>query len=452
MKPLSASLPSMPAASLPPSLSESNRPPATAAYRSGAELPPDSPVRRAWLRVGRVVLFLVATLVAVALVTVVPYGEQLFLAQYQRPWALVLLIFVPVLLFRTTFGEDRHTARVRVGSLRALSSGPRGIRVSFRDLPGVLRSVAFALLVVAMARPVDTTRPETTEESGIDLMLVLDLSGSMEAVMENIPADLARFIPPTNPGVPPRRIDVAKAVIRDFISRRKSDRIGVIVFGKSAYVLSPPTLDYQLLDQLVAKMELKVIDENGTAIGDALGAAVARLRHSSAKSKAVILLTDGDNNAGKIAPTHAAELATKVGAKTYPIQIGDGSLARVYAGRTMLGQPRFESRPFPVNPELLKSLASQTGGSMYVASDAKTLQASFHDVLDETREESIRSRDCPLRGTLPPFPAPWRVALGHRSLLARLRPTEVPMSTTIALRPMKSPLHLRTFGGDDAIR
>jgi Ca-activated chloride channel family protein len=403
--------------SSPPPFFGTEPPPATAGARPGSELRADSPLRRAWLRVGRVTLFLVLTLLAVALVTVVPYGDQLLLAQYQRPWALVLLVLVPVLLFRTTFGEDRHTARVRVGTLRGLVTGPRGLRVTFRDLPGVLRSVAFALLVLAMARPVDTTRPETTEESGIDLMLVLDLSGSMEAVMENIPPDLARFVPQMPPGVPPRRIDVAKAVIRDFISRRKSDRIGVIVFGKSAFVLSPPTLDYQLLDQLVAKMELKVIDENGTAIGDALGAAVARLRHSSAKSKAVILLTDGDNNAGKIAPTHAAELATKVGAKTYTIQIGDGSLARVYAGRTMFGQPRFESRPFPVNPELLKSLASQTGGSMYVASDAKALQASFHDVLDKLEKSRFEAGIARFEELFPLFLLPGVLLLAIEAFL-----------------------------------
>jgi Ca-activated chloride channel family protein len=363
------------------------------------------------------VLALTVTLAVVAAATFLPFGEQLRLAQYQRPWALLLLLLVPVLLYRTTFGEDRRTVRLRVGTLQAMATGPRGVRVAFRDVPGVLRSIAFGLLVVAMARPIDTTRPETTEESGIDVMLVLDLSGSMEAVMENIPPDLAQFVTLPAPGVPPRRIDAAKAVIRDFISRRKSDRIGVIVFGKSAYVLSPPTLDYQLLDQLVAKMELKVIDGDGTAIGDALGAGVARLRHSSAKSKAVILLTDGDNNSGRIAPTHAADLATKVGAKVYTIQIGDGSMARVYMGRTMFGQPHFESRPFPINPELLKELASKTGGSMYVASDAKSLQASFHDVLDKLEKSRFEAGIARFEELFPLFLLPGVLLLAVEAFL-----------------------------------
>ena len=160
-----------------------------------------------------------------------------------------------------------------------------------------------------------------------------------------------------------------------------------------------------------------MIDENGTAIGDALGAAVARLRHSSAKSKAVILLTDGDNNAGKIAPTHAAELATKVGAKTYTIQIGDGSLAKVYAGRTMFGQPRFESRPFPVNPELLKTLANTTGGSMYIASDARSLQASFHDVLDKLEKSRFEAGIARFEELFPLFLLPGVLILAIEAFL-----------------------------------
>ncbi len=171
-------------------------------------------------------------------------------------------------------------------------------------------------------------------------------------------------------------------MIRDFISRRKTDRIGVVVFGKEAYVLSPPTLDYHLLDALVSRMELKLIDGSATAIGDASGVAVARLRRSTAASKAVILLTDGDNNSGAISPEYAAHLANVVGAKLFTIQIGDGEIAEVQDGFDLFGQPRYVSVPFPANPELLEKLATQTGGESYVATDAKALQASFHDVLD----------------------------------------------------------------------
>jgi Ca-activated chloride channel homolog len=378
--------PEVPIPPMPEGLSGARRPRPRAQLRA-----PASPRRRAYLRATRIVMALAAVLAVVAAFTLLPYGYQLRAAQYQRPWTLIALLLAPVLLWRCTYGEDRRTVRLRVGTVAAMATGPRGWRVALRDLPGVLRAVGFALLVLALARPVDTTRPEIAEESGIDVMLALDLSGSMAAVMENVPDNLKPHVTVPEPGIPPRRVDIAKAVVRDFISRRKSDRIGVIVFGKSAFVLSPQTLDYQLLDQLVSKMDLRIIDESGTAIGDALGAAVARLRHSSAKSKAVILLTDGENNSGAIAPLYAAELAAKVGAKVYTIQIGDGSVARVYVGRTLLGQPRFDEQNFPINPELLRQLAEKTAGTMYVASDAKGLQDSFHDVLDKLEKSRFEA-------------------------------------------------------------
>jgi len=220
---------------------------------------------------------------------------------------------------------------------------------------------------------------------------VLDLSGSMRAAMDNLPPDLESYVPKRPTGVRPTRLDAARAVIRDFIAQRKTDRIGVVVFGSDAYVLSPPTLDYHLLDGLVAKMELELIDGNGTAIGDALGVAAARLRRSTARSKAVVLLTDGDNNGGKLAPQYAAHLVNTVGARLYTVQIGQGDVAEVMDGRDLFGQPHYQTRSFPVNPKLLKDLAEETGGSMYVATDATALRAGFHDVLNKLEKTKFES-------------------------------------------------------------
>jgi Ca-activated chloride channel family protein len=309
-------------------------------------------------------------------------GPELVAATWRAPWWLVALLLVPLVLWRGTFGEDRRTPRVLLGTLGPLAKGPSGLRAWLRDLPGVVRAVALALLVAAMARPVSTLRPDTVDEEGIDAVLVLDLSGSMQAVMDNLPENLRALAPPRSQVLRPTRLDAAKAVIRDFIARRKTDRIGVVVFGKAAYVLSPPTLDYQLLDLLVSRMELKLIDDSATAIGDAVGVAVARLRRSTAKSKAVILLTDGDNNAGQIAPEYASRLAQSLGIKLFTIQIGSGETAEIQRGYDLFGQPRYVNVPFPVNPALLRQLAQETGGEMYIASDATALQASFHAVLD----------------------------------------------------------------------
>jgi Ca-activated chloride channel family protein len=260
-----------------------------------------------------------------------------------------------------------------------------------RDLPGVLRAVALIFGILALARPVNTLRPDVQDEEGIDIVLVLDLSGSMRAAMDNLPPDLENFVPKRQMGVRPTRLDAARAVIRDFIAQRKTDRIGVVVFGSDAYVLSPPTLDYHLLDSLVAKMDLDLIDGNGTAIGDALGVAAARLRRSTARSKAVVLLTDGDNNGGKLAPQYAAHLVNTVGARLYTVQIGQGDIAEVMDGVDLFGQPHYQTRTFPVNPKLLKELAEETGGTMYVATDATALRAGFHDVLNKLEKTKFES-------------------------------------------------------------
>lgn len=346
---------------------------------------------RFWARLLIVVGAVLATAALGLLYPALMEGKALLKANWRYPWALLGLLVVPFVFYRGTYGEDRRTPRLRVGTLEALRRGPSGKRVWFRDVPGIVRSVAVALCVVALARPISTLRPQTANEKGIDIVVVLDLSGSMRSVMENIPADIGRYLSPKPRGIRPTRLDAAKAVIRDFIGRRKTDRIGIVVFGRDAYVLSPPTLDYHLLDQLVSQMEIQLIDPNGTAIGDAVGVAVARLRRSHAESKAVILLTDGDNRGGKISPEYSAHLANVVGARLYTIQIGEGDVAQVQDGRDLFGQPRYVEYKFPVNPKLLKKLASQTGGAMYVASDATSLQASFHDVLDKLEKTQFEA-------------------------------------------------------------
>lgn len=337
-------------------------------------------------RVARGILLLSFTALILVVGLAYPFvmrGPELINARYERPWYLLGLLVVPFVFWRSTYGEDRRSAKLLVGNLRALKAAPQGIRVWLRDLPGVMRAVGLALLVVALSRPLNSIVPVESSDEGIDVVLVLDLSGSMQAVVDDLPEDLARLAPRKSSQEAPTRLDAAKAVMRDFISRRKTDRIGVVAFGTAAYVVSPPTLDYHLLDALISKMDLELIDGAGTAIGDALGVAVARLRRSDAESKAIILLTDGDNNAGNLDPSYAAHLATTIGAKVYPIQIGAGDIAQVQAGTDLFGRPRYRQHKFPVNPELLKSIAEKTSGSTYIATDAVALRNSFHSVLDD---------------------------------------------------------------------
>jgi Ca-activated chloride channel family protein len=213
------------------------------------------------------------------------------------------------------------------------------------------------------------------------------------------------------------RLETAKEVILDFVARRRNDRIGVVVFGRSAYILSPPTLDKPLLAALVSKMELGLIDGNGTAIGDAVGTAVARLRRSTARSKAIILLTDGDSNAGSIAPDYAAHLAQTQAVRVYTVQIGNGDEVDVQEGTDIFGQPRFVREHFPVNPELLRRMASTTGGDSFVANDRKGLELSMHQILDKLEKTRFEAQAATMEDLFPFLLFPAAVLLALEALV-----------------------------------
>lgn len=357
-------------------------------------------------RVARAFLVIFGTLVLIALGLVYPItarGE----AWLSAIWTVKMLAWLPrdarlptlvgfgvvlaaIVVWRTTIAADARSPRMRIAAIAPLFTGPRGLRTKLRDLPGMLRGAAIVLAVLALGRPQNVLRGENADEKGIDMVVVLDLSGSMRALMDAETAEQTRT--PRAPQQRLTRLDTAKEVILDFISRRKNDRIGVVVFGRSAYILSPPTLDKSLLTTLVSKMELGLIDGNGTAIGDAVGTAVARLRRSNARSKAVILLTDGDSNAGSIAPEYAAHLAQAQGVKVFTVQIGNGDDVDVQDGVDLFGQPKFVREHFPVNPELLRKIASTTGGDSFIATDKKGLEQSMHAILDKLEKTRFEAQ------------------------------------------------------------
>lgn len=302
---------------------------------------------------------------------------------------VITLVAIGIVVWRMTFAADARSPRMRIAAVAPLLTGPRGFRTYLRDVPGMLRGAALVFAVLALGRPQNVLRGEESDEKGIDMVVVLDLSGSMRALMDADGSPVARGVrPPTRL----TRLDTAKEVILDFVARRKNDRIGVVVFGKAAYILSPPTLDKSLLSTLVSKMELGLIDGNGTAIGDAVGTGVARLRRSSARSKAIILLTDGDSNAGSIAPDYAAHLAQAQGVKVFTVQIGNGDDVDVQDGVDLFGQPKFTREHFPVNPDLLKRIATTTGGDPFIATDKKGLEQSMHAILDKLEKTRFEAQ------------------------------------------------------------
>ena len=329
---------------------------------------------RLWIALGA---FLGALLFG-ALVPVLSRGDVWLAASWRYGWVLLLVPLCPIVLGMAAYIAEARMPRMKVPTVSVISTGPQGFRAALRDLPMAFRAAALMFAIGALARPQTVLSASQTEESGIDIVIVLDLSGSMRAVMEDGASTTKR-----TSGLRPTRLDVAKDTIVDFISRRRSDRIGVVVFGASAFVLSPPTLDYTLLNTLVTKVSLEDLNSEGTAIGDAVGTAVARLRRSSAKSKVIILLTDGDSNAGAVVPETAIELARTTGVLVHTIQIGNGDEVDVFAGTDWSGRPQYQRARYPVRPELLKKMAQTTGGESFIANDRGMLEKSMHAILDK---------------------------------------------------------------------
>jgi Ca-activated chloride channel family protein len=291
--------------------------------------------------------------------------------RFESPWLLLALLGVPLVIVAGVL-EPRTGGRLKHPLAAALASGKRGWRARLLPASIGLRAAAVALLAVALARPQDASWHQETSLEGIDLMLVLDLSLSMKA------GDLE-----------PTRLEAAKTVVRDFIRRRSNDRIGAVVFAENAYTLCPLTLDYSILSTMIAELELGVIDGRATAIGNALGVAVNRLRKSDAKSKTIILLTDGASNSGNISPEQATAFARTLGIKIYTVLVGRQDEAQVASGFDFFNMQIFGSQPVPVNPELLRGMSEDTGGAFFEATDSRALGSSFHQILDELERSRI---------------------------------------------------------------
>lgn len=295
--------------------------------------------------------------------------EQL---RFERPWAGLLLLAVPLVWLSRVWIQRASRPRLLFSRVGALRTGKSGWRNRFVDLPSGLRGAALALVVVGLAGPQSIHARDTAEVSGIEIMLALDMSRSMEA------ADIR-----------PTRFRATKAVVKDFIDRRPNDRIGAVVFGRDAYTLLPLTTDREALRTALRGLQLDQIDGRGTAIGNAIGVSLNRLKRSRAKSKVIILLTDGESNAGNVSPSQAAELAHAMGVKIFPILMGVSDTAPVQQGTGLFGRALFGTASYPVNPELLEQMAKETGGEFFLVSDREALERSFHQILDRLEKTEM---------------------------------------------------------------
>ncbi len=291
---------------------------------------------------------------------------------FARPSALWLCGVGVLVLALGLSGRPRQASfwvsqPVKVGAYRL------GIVARYSKAPVVIRSVALVLVALALARPQTLVRSETISE-GVDLMFVLDLSKSMEE------QDLEE-----------NRLDAGQRTIREFLRKRqgKGDRIGLVVFAKEAMLQCPLTLDYRSLDSIVAGLQIGDVPPLGTAIGDALGLALASLSRGGASSKVVILLSDGDwNKAHYMAPSEAQELSVAMQVRVFTVLLGQESSGA--------GIQRDAQMQYAVNPTVLKELASETGGLYFNATDNWELNHSFEEIrkrlqMSEAVEQGTRS-------------------------------------------------------------
>lgn len=249
---------------------------------------------------------------------------------------------------------------MRISTIGGFYGVKTSLRVLLRHLPFVLRCIAVALLVVAIARPQSTNIEKNVNAEGIDIVLSIDVSGSM----------LARDFKPD-------RLGAAKDLGIKFISGRKTDRMGLVIFAGESFTLCPITTDHVTLINMFRDISLGVL-EDGTAIGSGLATAITRLKDSEAKSKVVILLTDGVNNRGEIAPLTAAEIAKSFGIRVYTIGVGSYGTAS-YPVQTPFGT-RYQDMKVEIDEELLTNIAKSTGGEYFRATNNKALEEVYERI------------------------------------------------------------------------
>ncbi|MBO5661457.1 MAG: VWA domain-containing protein [Tidjanibacter sp.] len=262
-------------------------------------------------------------------------------------------------------------AALKVSSSSPLESAPHTLRYYCRHLPMVLRSVVVVLIAVALARPQSSEQLTKTTVEGVDIVLSLDVSGTMLA------ADFE-----------PNRLVAAKDVAAKFIADRPNDRIGLVVFAGESYTQSPLTTDKAALQTLLSQVEFGVV-EDGTAIGMGLATAINRLRESDAKSKVIILLTDGVNNTGQVAPMSAAEIAAEYGIKVYTVGVGRRGYAP-YPYYDAWGNLRYHQQLVEIDEQALTDIAAKTGGEYFRATDKRSLR-DIYDRINELEKSRIET-------------------------------------------------------------
>jgi Ca-activated chloride channel family protein len=302
--------------------------------------------------------------------------------RFDAPYAFLLLFLLPLLL------EQPWKSRL----LRRLKLEPRALKISgsvkFNTLPqssrlrlrtpllSILRCATFLLLILALARPQSGTGFIETEASGRDIMFVVDVSGSMEALDFEVAGERTT------------RLAALKSIVKEFIDGRKGDRIGLVVFGDEVFTQCPLTLDHRILKDFIDGLEVGMAGR-GTAIGDAIAIGLKRIKDIEADSKVLVLVTDGMRTAGQLDPKAAAAIAAQIGVKIHTVGIG-GTAAAPFRAKNLFGLDTLTYREVPLDEETLKEIAKTTKGSYFHAKETAELKAVYAqiDALEDRIEKS----------------------------------------------------------------
>ena len=292
--------------------------------------------------------------------------------RFEYPYVFLVLLLIPAVFYIRR--RRRHFERTVAYSAVDLFAGT-GLEASLwkRYAKQALRALALVLLVLALARPQTGRSESVVHTEGVDILLVLDTSGSMQA----------QDFKPNN------RLDAAKEVVKEFISKRTNDRIGLVAFAAQAITQCPVTPDHHVLNRLIDEVEIGML-EDGTAIGIALATACNRLKNSQAKSRVVVLLTDGQNNAGSVDPTTAAKVARSLGIKVYTIGVGTRGVVPMPVQDPLFGRRTVPMR-VDIDTETLKQIAEITAGQFFLATDTEELKG-IYDRIDELEKTKIESQ------------------------------------------------------------
>lgn len=290
--------------------------------------------------------------------------------QFLHPWFLLLLLLIPVLVLWYLWRFSRRYPTINIPGLSE-HQNLHSWKGRLRALLPIFRGLAFMSIVIALARPQSILKQEDIDAEGIDIAMVMDLSSSM----------LAQDFQPD-------RLEVSKRVAAEFVDKREFDRIALSVFAGEAFTQCPLTTDHNIVKMFLSDLQCGLL-QDGTAIGMGLATSINRLKESEAKSKVIILLTDGVNNAGYIKPITATEIAKKLGIKVYTIGVGSTGEALTPVSRRPNGQYVFGLAPVEIDELLLQQIAEATGGKYFRATSAESLAKIYAEIdqLEKTKME-----------------------------------------------------------------